>query len=201
MKAKKIVAIVVLLLIIILFWGVVKFSLVHSGVFVFIVVWSLMGLALLIPWEHNIRKNIQNSENLYQKVVFANSTDPATIYILCFVIPYLFLPYILFIYHPRRRNLRKSVVCDNCQSDNTMKLKRGAFILQQAVEGRDGIKCHTFTCDKCGHRHFENVAYKYVEPRSSDSSSSSSSSSGSSSSRGGSWGGGRSGGGGASTKF
>lgn len=201
MKAKKIAAIVLLLLIVILFWGVLELYLDYSVLFIFIVVWTLMGLALLIPWELNIRKNIENSENLYQKVVFANSTDPATIYILCIMIPYLFLPYILFIYHSRRRNLSRSVVCDNCQSNDTMKLKRGAFILQQAVRGRDGIKCHTFTCDKCGFQHFENVTYKYVEPRSSDNSSSSSSSSDSSSSSGGSWGGGRSGGGGASTKF
>ncbi len=202
MKAKTNKLLLLLFLILILvIWLVMKLTWQNNVVLIFIVVWTLMGLALLIPWENSIRKNIKNSENPFQKAIYANSTDPATITMLSIMIPYIFLPYVLFIYYPRRRKAYKNVVCQNCQSNGSMKHKRKAQIIQQAVIGQDGVKRYSFICKNCEHQHFEDITYKYVAPSSSGSSSDSSWSGGSSSSSGGSWGGGSSGGGGASTKF
>ena len=169
-------------------------------------IWTLFGLAFLGFNHFRRRAAVKKGENAYQKQIFYRRINPLSLIGYYIFFPYLIIPYALFFNIPWRRRLRKSLVCESCNSIGAMKREKGSKVVQIATSKADGIRRYTFTCKRCGHQHFEDIKIPYVPPYVSSgdsdySSSSYDSSSSSSSSSGGSWGGGSSGGGGASTRF
>lgn len=169
-------------------------------------IWTLMGLIFLVAGHYQRWDKVKSGENAYQKQIFYRRINPVSLTAYFIFVPYIIIPYLLFINIPWRRRLRKSLVCESCGLSGEMKRDKNWKTVKIATEKSDGIKRYTFTCKNCGHQHFEDIKIPYIPPYissggSSYSSSSYDSSSSSSSSSGGSWGGGSSGGGGASTRF
>lgn len=169
-------------------------------------IWTLFGLVFLGFNHFRRRAEVKKGENAYQKQIFYKRIKPTSLIAYFIFVPYIIIPYLLFINIPWRRKLRRSVVCESCNSKGKMERVKIGKIVREATKELEGLKRYTFTCKNCGHQHFEDIAIPYIPPYissggSSYSSSSYGSSSSSSSSSGGSWGGGSSGGGGASTRF
>ncbi|MDD3739345.1 MAG: TPM domain-containing protein [Lentimicrobiaceae bacterium] len=178
-------------------------------------IWTLFGLAFLGYAHYKRRKDVKKGKNVYQKLINYRGIKPANLIAYFIFVPYIIIPYLLFINIPWRRRLRRGLICEACESIGKMKLEKGSELISLEPTTEENIymrtRRHTFTCKKCGSQHFEDLTYRfrkypsYVGSSGSSSSSyddsSSWGSSSSSSSSGGSWGGGSSGGGGASTRF
>lgn len=168
----------------------------------FLGIWTLIGL-IVYTLIHFVQKKKadETTQTSYRALVSAKSESSA---IGCLAVLFLpaFILWRIFMGSPSRK-INKGIICEKCGAAGSMKMDRTPRIIQQAVEGQNGIKRYTFTCAKCGAMHHEDLHYKFV-PKTSDSSSSGNrswSSGSSGGSWGGSWGGGSSGGGGASTRF
>ncbi|MGI6342565.1 MAG: TPM domain-containing protein [Bacteroidales bacterium] len=174
-------------------------------------IWTLFGLAFLGYAHYKRRKDVNIGDNVYQKQIFYRGIKPANLIAYFIFVPYLIIPYLLFINIPWRRKLRRGMICEACETIGKMKLEKGKEFISLEPTTEENIYIHTdrytFTCKMCGHQHFEDIRIQYIQPYSGSSGSGYSSSSyddsssWDSSSDGGSWGGGSSGGGGASTRF
>lgn len=169
-------------------------------------IWTLFGLAFLGFNHFRRSREVKKGENVYQQQIFYSGIKPTSLIAYFIFVPYIIIPYLLFINIPWLRRMRRGQICESCKSTGKMKLEKVSKVVQIATREADGIRRYTFTCKECGHQHFEDIKIPYIPPYissggSSYSSSSYDRSSSSSSSSGGSWGGGSSGGGGASTKF
>lgn len=169
------------------------------------VIWTAIGLIFLGVNHFRRWSAVKIGKNAYQKYMFYEKISPLSQIGYYVFFPYLIIPYTLFFNIPWRRKLRRSVVCESCNSKGKMERVKIGKTVREATKELEGLRRYTFTCKNCGHQHFEDFAIPYIPPYISSGgsgySSSSYDSSSSSSSSGGSWGGGSSGGGGASTRF